>query len=74
MHLQIARRINKVGFSIIIVVFYAVINVIIIIIIIIIIVTTIRSRSITVGIVTNVLDSRGLLFQFRGRKYTFLFS
>jgi hypothetical protein len=69
MHLQIARSINKVGFSIIIVIIDAIINIIIITT-----TTTIRSPSIIVGIVTNVLDSRGILFQFPERKDTFLFS
>jgi len=69
MHLQIKRSINKVGFSIIIAVIDAIINIIIIIIS-----TTIRSRSIIVGIVINVLDNRGILFQFPERKDTFLFS
>jgi hypothetical protein len=69
MHLQIARSINKVGFSIIIAVTGAIVNIIIIII-----VTTVRSRIIIIGIVTNVLDSRGILFQFPERKDTFLFS
>jgi hypothetical protein len=56
MHLQIARSINKVGFSIIIVVTHAIINIIIFI------VTTITSRSFIVDIMTNVLDKRGILF------------
>jgi len=66
MHLQIARSINKVGFSIIIVVTDAIINISI--------VTAIRSRSIIVDIMTNVLDNRGILFPFPEGKDSFLFS